>query len=447
MAKKLSAALGIDIGSQKIKIAEVKLSGKEPVITALGLIDTPEGAVDHTGVYDVDNIAALIKSALPAIGASAGHIVFSVAGQQSVLVRTLEVPKMNPTELKEHMQWEITRNIPFAESTVQSDFRAFPVDDPAATNMDVVMAISPQTAVDTLVAIARKVGKPIGAIDVEPLAISRVLVQGHMNELANQVLCVIEIGHKTMSINMYLNGKLLMPRQVPLGGEMFTRAVSENMAMQLEDAERTKIEKGSIPASASAGGFNATQNFAAFNPYGDDPSSFNPALAIPGLSPAPAAPATTQAFNPFEGETPSPAADMSNFVPFNAGAPIDDTPDTPSMDPAPELEPMPVEDFTPAEPIDVPAPAPVAPVPADDAESMQIFNAMSQIVEEFIAEVRRSVDYFQSKGTDVNKILLCGGAGRLPGLPLRSCPHRRGPAHRHRRAGDFPLSEASALMI
>jgi type IV pilus assembly protein PilM len=123
MAKKLNSVLGVDIGSQRIKVAEIRTQGRDAVVTALGMIATPEGAVDHTGVYNPDAVAAAIKQCAADAGATAPFVVASISGQASVLVRTLEVPRMNPTELKEHMQWEINRNIPFAESTVVSDFR------------------------------------------------------------------------------------------------------------------------------------------------------------------------------------------------------------------------------------------------------------------------------------------------------------------------------------
>lgn len=425
MAKKISAALGIDIGSQKIKVAEVKLSGKEPVITGLAIVDTPEGMVDHTGVYDVDTIAESIKGAMHSIGSSASHLIFSIAGQQSVLVRTTEVGRMTPAELKDHMQWEITKNIPFAESTVQSDYKAFPADDPAATMMDVVMAIAPQSAVDTLIGIAKKVGKPIGAIDVEPLAVARTLVQGHMNDYANQVVCVVEVGHKTMSINMYRNGKLLMPRLVPIGGEMFTKAISENLALPLEEAEAIKLSKGSIPQSAMTGGYVAqTQSFQAFSPF-NDPAAFNPNLAIPGMDAGGPPGSVAQPYNPFEAEAPPASSDVSNFVPFNAGGAPADEPNPYAMPPADEAPMDPNAGFMPAEEppafVPMPEPAPAAPpaasMPSEDAETMRVYNAIAQIVEEFVAEVRRSVDYFQSKGSDVNRILLCGGGGTLQGLP------------------------------
>jgi len=159
MAKKYNSILGVDIGSQTIKIAEVRLQGRQPSVTALGMAQTPEGAVDHIGVHDSESVGQVLKQLCASSGVSVGDVVVSMAGQGSVLVRTLEVPNMNESELKQHMDWEITRNIPFAESTVVSDFKAFPPESAAAQNMDVVMAISPQSAVDLIVDMVKKAGK------------------------------------------------------------------------------------------------------------------------------------------------------------------------------------------------------------------------------------------------------------------------------------------------
>jgi len=146
MARKLTSVLGIDIGSSKIKVCEIKTQGREPVVTALGIADTPEGAVDHTGIFNPDAVGEALKKAISDAGVSTAFAVVTLAGQASVLVRTLEVPKMNPAELKDHMQWEINRNIPFAESTIVSDFKPLGGEDPNAQNMDVVMAIAPPKA-------------------------------------------------------------------------------------------------------------------------------------------------------------------------------------------------------------------------------------------------------------------------------------------------------------
>jgi type IV pilus assembly protein PilM len=337
MAKKLTSAVGVDIGCQSIKVAEIKLVGGQPTVTALAQAQTPEGTVDHIGIHDGEAVGHVLKQLCSTAGTTVGDMVVSVAGQGAVLVRTLEVPNMSDSELEQHMEWEITRNIPFGEKTVQSDFKAFPPQDAASQNMDVVMAISPQSAVELIAGMVKKAGKKVAAIDVEPLGIARSLKVGYDSELHGKTVCVVDIGHKTTSINIYRDGQLLMPRQVPIGGEMFTRAIADQMGVSFDQAEQTKIQKAEIPAGAST---------------------------------APAVSASTQAFEPY-----NPFGDAS------------------------EEE------------------APATPVPAEPAPvNSPMFNAISGVLDELAAEVRRSIDYFRSKGGDVQSVFLAGGGSKLRGL-------------------------------
>ena len=339
MAKKLSSAVGVDVGCQSIKVAEIKLVGGQPTVTALGQAMTPEGAVDHIGIHDPEAVSHVLKELCGTSGTSVGDVVISVAGQGSVLVRTLEVPNMSDSELEQHMEWEITRNIPFGEKTVQSDYKSFPPADAASQNMDVVMAISPQSAVDNLVTMVKKAGKKVAAIDVEPLGLARTLKLGYDSEMHGKTVCVVDLGHKTASINIYKDSQLLMPRQVPIGGEMLTRAIADGMHVSFDEAERMKTQQAEIPAGASTAAAAApaqgTQSFVPYNPFGDSTEEEAPAMPVPAESASPSNP---------------------------------------------------------------------------------MFNAMANVLDEFAAEVRRSIDYFRSKGGEVSTILLCGGGSKLKGL-------------------------------
>ncbi|MCC6403619.1 MAG: type IV pilus assembly protein PilM [Fimbriimonadaceae bacterium] len=349
MAKKLSSAIGVDIGSQAIKVAEVRLQGTAPSVTALGTVPTPVGAVDHVGVHDPDAVGAALKGLFGSAGAGSPDVVVSIAGQGAVLVRTLEVPNMSDSELKQHMDWEITRNIPFAESTVVSDYKAFSVTADNPQNMDVVMAIAPQSAVDTLVQTIKKAGKKPAAIDVEPLGIARLLALTGGPAYEGKSVCVVHVGHASTAINIYKDGKLLMPRTVPVGGEMTTRAISESLGVTIEEAEATKRAEAHIPAGAAS---------------------------------------LTPAFEDQGGES---------FAPYN-----------PFADPD-EVAPVTPEPVAPA------PPEPVAPAPAGDGGG-RVFHAIAPVVDEFVAEVRRSIDYFRSKGGDVDLIVVTGGGAKLKGL-------------------------------
>jgi type IV pilus assembly protein PilM len=262
-------------------------------------------------------------------------VIFCIQGQSSVLVRNLEVPKMNEKEMDDHMKWEVQRNIPFAESTVLSDFR--PVDNPAlagSDNVEVVMAVSPQSAIDTIIELLKAAHLRPAAIDVEPLAIGRILKICHAHDLGARKTCVVNIGDSSSSINMYRDSVLAFPRSIPMGGKNLTNAIATQMTLTAEEAEARKKAEASVPGS----GGQATQSFAAYNPFD----------AYAEVA---------------EGETPAPAP--------------------------------------------VPAPAPPS----------NMFGAMEPQLVDFVAEIRRSIDYYRSRGGDVESIGLTGGGSQLKGLP------------------------------
>jgi type IV pilus assembly protein PilM len=264
--------------------------------------------------------------------------------------------------------------------------------------MDVVMAIAPQSAVDTIIQATKKAGKTTEAIDVEPLSLARTMRQNY-DEGVDKTVCLVEIGHKTTSINIYHGAKLLMPRQVPMGGELFTRAIADAMGVGLDEAEAMKRDSlviteaiaDRLAAPSFDGGFgaadygtpNATQEFTQFNPFADDVPAYAPdeAAGADPLGYAPVAPLD---------------ADRLDFAP----------PASMDADPADVAPVTPVA----AEPAYDPIPAAVT----DDP----VLTAIIPILEEFLSEVRRSIDYFRSRGGDVQEVYLTGGGARLKGLDV-----------------------------
>lgn len=419
MAKKLSSVVGIDIGSRKIKVCEVKTQGKEPVVTALGIVDTPEGAVDHGGIYNDEAVGQALKALLNGAGVSTKTAVVSIAGQNSVLVRTLEVPRMNPDELRDHMQWEINRNIPFAESTVVSDFKPLGGDDPNSPNMDVVMAIAPQSAIDTTMLCLKRAGTVAAAIDVEPLSMARSIAKSYDEELGTKTVCLVDMGASSCAINIYLGGKLLMPRQIPLGGDMFTKAIADDQTLPLPDAENLKVSRLFIPPDAvnlqmaASNPFDVpgmpTQEFQPFNPFADDVAPYQP--VAPAVEPTAYASSTGYGEgDPFMtmDDQPPAATPYASSDPYAEPDPY--APPDPFAVSGEMVEP-PLGEVVAAPPSMVPAP-----VPAVDEEAMRLYRAVAPLLDEFVAEVRRSVDYFRSRGGDVDVIELAGGGCKIPGL-------------------------------
>ncbi|MFN7162053.1 MAG: type IV pilus assembly protein PilM [Fimbriimonadales bacterium] len=380
MAKQPSVAVGIDLGSRFIKVAEVR-AGRPPVVANIGIAPTPEGAIDGSGVLDKAAVAATVKKLLSETGVSTKQAAFALAGQNSVVVRVLEVPKMNPAELRQHMDWEIGRNIPFADTRVQTAYEVVrrPNADPNADNMEVVLAVAQQDAVDSLVDIADKVGLEPYAIDVEPLALARSLLLTQA-DLLNQNVAVVNLGAESTSIDIYSQGTLSFPRILPTGGNMLTRAIAERMMIQEAEAEQLKAQLAEVLMDQIP---QATSPFSV-------PGAPTGGFYTPGFPSEPTLP-----------PEPSPFMTPGSF--------------TASEEPQPDIPPSPFA--VPSEPEPVAEPALPAQSPTDPRKT-EIFLAIYPLLEELVGEIRRSIEYFRSRNVDadVQQILLTGGGAIMPNL-------------------------------
>lgn len=380
MAKQPSVAVGIDLGSRFIKIAEVR-AGRPPVVANIGIAPTPEGAIDSSGVLDKAAVAATVKKLLSETGVSTKQAAFALAGQNSVVVRVLEVPKMNPAELRQHMDWEIGRNIPFADTRVQTAYEVVrrPNANPNADNMEVVLAVAQQDAVDSLVDIADKVGLEPYAIDVEPLALARSLLLTQ-SDLLNQNVAVVNLGAESTSIDIYSQGTLSFPRILPTGGNMLTRAIAERMMIQEAEAEQLKAQMAEVLMDQIP---QATSPFSV-------PGAPTGGFYTPGFPSEPTLP-----------PEPSPFMTPGSFT----------APEEPQTDIPPSPFAVPGEPEPAAEPA-LPAQSPT------DPRKTEIFLAIYPLLEELVGEIRRSIEYFRSRNVDadVQLIVLTGGGAIMPNL-------------------------------
>lgn len=396
MAKQPGVVVGIDLGSRLIKVAEVR-AGRTPVVTNIGIAPTPEGAIDSSGIVDKAAVAAALKRLLAESGIATKQAAFALAGQNSVVVRVLEVPKMSPAELRQHMEWEIGRNIPFADTNVESAYEVIrrPNADPNADNMEVVLAVAQRDAVDSLVEIADKLKLEPYAIDVEPLALARSLLLTQP-DMQTKNVAVVNLGAESTTIDIYIQGLLSFPRVLPIGGNMLTRAIAERLMISDADAEQLKVQTAEVlldqipqapsPFGVPTGGFY-TPGFATEPTYGGEPSPF----MTPG--------SLTGGYEPSEPASP--------FA----------VPSEPTVPPSPFAEPSPEPFAVPGEP----SPEPEATLPAQspvDPQKREIFLAIYPLLEELVTEIRRSIEYFRSRNQDmdVQQIVLCGGGAALPNL-------------------------------
>lgn len=258
LSKGSKPVLGLNIGSKHIKAVEVKNNRGRLEVLGAGIRPTPEGAIANGIVVDPGLLGAEVRELLTEAGIRSKRVVSSVAGQQSLVVRIIEVPRMTKSELQETMKWEIERHIPFPAEDVVMDFQPLEKEESQGEEgaegetMEVLLAVAQEELINSHVQALEAAGLLPNAIDIEPLAMARLLAVTAEDEDPNQTMAFINIGARVTDISIVKGNDLTFTRTVPLGGDSLTTAISEALGLQPQEAERAKVDLGSAILAAAA---------------------------------------------------------------------------------------------------------------------------------------------------------------------------------------------------
>ncbi|MGQ9487983.1 MAG: type IV pilus assembly protein PilM [Armatimonadota bacterium] len=385
--KATGPVVGLDVGTTLIKVAEVRPSKEGVQISAVGVAPTPEGIIDEGGyIQDPQALGQAIRQLLLQAGISTKQVVTSIPGQSALVVRVIEMPKMSPSELDKSMAWEVERHIPFAaQGDVVTDYAVIerPDVDPNDPNMEVLLAAAQQDVVDAVVKTLFAAQLDPVAIDVQVLATARTIIGLQPEKYRDKTVVLLNIGATSTDMGVFSGGVLRLPRTIPIAGNHFTQAIVDSLAYRVE---------GTDPRERFASAEKLKREYAAVLLERLGPSGAGPTFGA-DLS------GTTGLIDFSQPPAPGP-------VDFSAGY------GEPSFDVGEEEQPG-----APEQPAEPTPPAPVEPEETDPLR-IEVFDAIAPVLGDFLAEVRRSLEFYRGRvqGARVDEIVLCGGTARVKNL-------------------------------
>ena len=113
---KTKKIVGLDIGSFGLKLIELKpvKKGKETryELIAMGYEPVPYQSIVEGSIMDSTAVADAIQHVFLESKTKSSSISFGVSGS-SVIVKRIDVQRLNPNEMHEHILWEARPHIPF----------------------------------------------------------------------------------------------------------------------------------------------------------------------------------------------------------------------------------------------------------------------------------------------------------------------------------------------
>jgi type IV pilus assembly protein PilM len=234
-----NSAVGIDIGTRTITVAEVKQGRGPAAITNFGGVELPVDAVREGEILDVAATAEALRELVASAKVSSKKVWLGVANQR-VVVRQIDLPWVEPKELHASLRYQVQEHIPIPVEEAELDVHVveeFTTDD-GERHQRVLLVAGHRDMVTAHVEVAEQAGlKPIG-VDLNPFAILRAMGDTSPLEQGRQVL--VDIGAGVTNIIVHEAGVPTFVRILVMGGDSLTIALSSGLSIDREEAEILK---------------------------------------------------------------------------------------------------------------------------------------------------------------------------------------------------------------
>jgi type IV pilus assembly protein PilM len=245
------ATVGLDIGTDHIRVAQVKPVGAGFQLTGYSMVDVPMGAVVEGEIVDVEAVAASIRELVRTSGVHVKDCAIGVSNQK-VVVRLIDLPFMERAELQGAIQYQAQDYIPIPIEDAILDFQI--IGDYMTTSdehmMEVVLVAAQRDMIGNAVRAVEEAGLRLQQIDVTSFAIVRALVPPLQSVLpdesedAGEATGIIHIASGLTNIAVVEKGVPRFTRVSALAGNQFTQAIANALNLTFDEAEDLKVRVG-----------------------------------------------------------------------------------------------------------------------------------------------------------------------------------------------------------
>jgi type IV pilus assembly protein PilM len=230
-----SQAVGMDIDRGAIKAVQISRSGGDYTLQHVGYRRLPPGVIEDGEVADYEVLVGELKEFWETHSFKGKKVVLGVANQK-VVVRLLDLPHMEPDDLKSAISFEAQDHIPMPLDEAVLDYVVLGPQEEGADIDRIMLVAAQKDMVGVFTAAIRDSGlRPVG-VDVKALSLLRSsLPESFFDEGA---VLLLDISSEITSLVVSQGGSPTLTRFVLGGSGNFVRTIAEVADIPEEDAEK-----------------------------------------------------------------------------------------------------------------------------------------------------------------------------------------------------------------
>src|SRR3990172_11074896 len=235
---KKKEAVALDIGSNSIKLVQMRQAKKGWELQKLGLAYLPPEAIVDGSIIDSMTVTNTIAGLLREHKVKLKDAVSSLAGH-SVIIKKVSLAAMTEEELADSIQWEAEQYIPFPITDVNIDFQILGADTDGRGQMDVMLVAVKKDVINDYTNVIKEAGLNPVVIDVDSFALENMM-EINYPIAPGENIAMVNIGASITSISVIFGGLTIFTRSIPMGGNQFTEEIQRQLSISFRDAEDLK---------------------------------------------------------------------------------------------------------------------------------------------------------------------------------------------------------------
>ena len=239
--------VGLDIGTVAVRAAAID-TGRKLVLRRFGEMPLPPGVVEAGEILDEDAVSEAVAALWKRHKLPKKRVIVGTANQR-VIVRQVDVPQMEESELTEALPFQVQDSLPIPVEEAMLDY--VPLEEFATPEGEAMLSILVVAAhrdmIESILRVTESAGLTVEAVDLQPFALVRAAFGSDITLTETAPQGIVDIGATITQVIFVRNGVARFVRILPRGGDNFTQALVSALEMDIDVAEDIKRVVGVEP--------------------------------------------------------------------------------------------------------------------------------------------------------------------------------------------------------
>ena len=236
----MAVTVGLDIGGTSVRAAVIDTAKNKRELKRYGEMPLPAGSVVGDEIIDDLAVAEALGALWKREKLPTKRVVVGTASQR-LIVRQVDVPAMDDSELQDALPYQVQDFIPIGvdEAILQYvSLEEFVTPDGEPMRSILVVAVY-RDVVDGLLDVTRRVNLNVVSIDLQAFGIVRAIF-GMAPAVDNPLHAIVDIGASVTQVVIAKGGQARFVRLLPRGGDDFTPSLRDGLSLEEPEAEEMK---------------------------------------------------------------------------------------------------------------------------------------------------------------------------------------------------------------